>query len=203
MRLSRVLVALVVTPTALYAQSAAPAAVNTPPLPDVQQIAAAVLPLPAEFREHARVFGYHAGSNKLVVLRQGSGPFNCLATDPAANSFHVACYHASMEPFMLRGRELRAAGVKGDQVDTVRFAEVRAGKLAMPKSPAALYTLTGKLGSYDAATNVATGAQSLYVVYIPGATAASTGITDKPAPDAPWIMYPGTPKAHIMFVPKM
>jgi len=37
------------------------------------------------------------------------------------------------------------------------------------------------------------------VVYIPGATEKSTGITEKAAAGVPWIMYPGTPKAHIMF----
>ena len=49
---------------------------------------------------------------------------------------------------MLRGRELRAQGVKDPQVDTVRFAEVKSGKLVMPKQPAAMYQLFG--GTFDA-----------------------------------------------------
>jgi hypothetical protein len=98
---------------------------------------------------------------------------------------------------MARGRELRAQGVKGEQVDTVRFKEIKSGKLAMPQTPSALYTLTG--GSFDSATGKVTGGKWLYVVYIPGATEKSTGITEKPAAGVPWIMYPGTPKAHIMF----
>ena len=48
-----------------------------------------------------------------------------------------------------------------------------------------------------------TGARPLYVVYIPFATAESTGLSATPAPGTPWIMFPGTPKAHIMFVPDM
>ena len=183
-------------PVSLAAQSAAPA-------PDAQQIAAAVLPLPAEFRESARVLGYHAAEHKLVELRAGNGPFTCLATDPANKDFHVACYHKSMEPFMARGRELRASGVKGDQVDSARFKEVRAGSIKMPTQPASLYTLTGPAGSFNPATGTTTGARALFVVYMPGATTAATGLSAKPAEGTPWIMYPGTPKAHIIFVPKM
>jgi len=53
------------------------------------------------------------------------------------------------------------------------------------------------------ATNAVKEGKALYVVYIAGATAASTGLPTQPAPGLPWIMYPGTPKAHIMFVPEM
>jgi len=47
------------------------------------------------------------------------------------------------------------------------------------------------------------GARPLIVIYIPGATETSTGLSAKPAEGTPWIMFPGTPKAHIMFVPRM
>lgn len=198
MRTARWLIALSAAPTALLAQP--PAA----PLPDAQQIAAAVLPLPAEFRADARVLGYHAGSARLVTLREGGGAFVCLATDPAVPRFHVACYHRSLEPFMARGRALRASGVKGERVDSVRFAEARSGRLAMPRQPAALYSLTApEASAYDPATGTVTGARPLFVIYVAGATAASTGLTARPVEGTPWIMFPGTPKAHIMFVPRM
>jgi hypothetical protein len=180
---------------------AAPSA--SAPLPEVLQVTAAVLPLPAEFRATARVMGYRAGSPRLVVLREGTGPFTCLASDPTVARFHVACYHQSLEPFMARGRALRAEGVKSDGVDSVRFREARAGSLVLPTQPAALYSLTGERNSFDAATGTAPKARPLFVVYIPGATAASTGLSAKPAEGTPWIMFPGTPKAHIMFVPRM
>jgi hypothetical protein len=168
--------------------------------PAEQQIAAAVLPLPADLRAGATVLGYTA-DGRLVTLREGSGTMTCLASNPSGERFHVACYHKSLEPFMARGRELRTQGVKGDQVDSVRFREVRSGKLQLPKEPALLYSLTG--GSFDPQTGTATGARPLFVVYIPFATAASTGLSATPARGAPWIMLPGTPKAHIMFVPSM
>jgi hypothetical protein len=200
-----VVLGLALLPAVVHAQAAsapaAPAKSTTPPA--AEQITAAVLPLPQEFRADARVLGYRAGSHTLVPLREGKGPFTCLASDPAGEGFHVACYHQSLEPFMARGRALRASGVKGDQVDTVRFAEVRAKKLAMPTHPASLYQLFGPPDAFDPATGTAPKARPLFIVYLPGATAASTGLSTKPAEGTPWLMFPGTPKAHIMLEPKM
>jgi hypothetical protein len=178
-----------VAPAGLAAQAAE--------LPPAQQIQAATAAAPAELRDGAGVWGYR--EKKLVKLREGTNDMVCLASVPGAEKFHVACYHKLLEPFMARGRELRAQGVKDPQVDTVRFKEITTGKLKMPQTPSALYTLTGPPNSFDAATGKVTGAKWLYVVYIPGATEKTTGITEKPATGVPWIMYPGTPKAHIMF----
>ena len=199
-RLWQFLLPLSLAPVAVRAQAAPAAAVVAPPA--AEQIAAAVLALPAEFRADAKVLGYSGSAHQLVTLREGKGPFTCLADDPAQKEFHVACYHQSMEPFMARGRALRASGVKGDAVDSARFAEVRAGKLAMPNHPAAMYQLFGGPDAFDAKSGTAK-AKSLYVVYMPGATTASTGLSAKPAEGTPWIMFPGTPKAHIMLQPKM
>ncbi|MFI5229038.1 MAG: hypothetical protein ACHQWU_08210, partial [Gemmatimonadales bacterium] len=116
---------------------------------------------------------------------------------PAAKGFHSACYLRGMEPFMARGRAGRAAGIKGHQVDTVRVAEVKAGKLKVPTEPSMLYQIFG--GTFDTATGKVTGGKLLYVTYIPFATTATTGISSAPSDKSPWLMYPGTPKAHIMF----
>ncbi|MFN2564395.1 MAG: hypothetical protein ABR499_05205 [Gemmatimonadaceae bacterium] len=182
--------------------SGAPAAAagNAPVPPAEQQIAAAVLPLPADLRAGATVMGY-APDGRFVTLREGPGTMTCLASNPTSQRFHVACYHRSLEPFMARGRELRAQGVAGDQVDTVRFREARSGKLKLPKEPAMLYSLTG--GTFDPATSTANGARPLFVIYVPFATAESTGLSATPVRGAPWIMQAGTPKAHIMFTPNM
>jgi hypothetical protein len=185
---------LLVAPLALRAQTVIP--------PADQQITVAVLPLPQEFRADATVLGYNA-DGKLVTLRAGTGPMICLADDPKLENFHVACYHKSLEPFMARGRALRASGVKGEQVDSVRFKEVKSGKIRMPKQ-AALWTLSGDAKVVDmAAGTVSSEARALYVVYMPYATAASTGLPAAPGRGAPWLMFPGTAKAHIMFIPAM
>ena len=164
--------------------------------PAAWQIAAAVTPLPDQQKAGAAVLGYDA-SGKLVTLRDGKNEMICLAPDPAQRGFHAACYHRAMEPFMARGRELRARGVKGGQVDTVRFAEVRSGKLKMPAQPTMLYQIFG--GTFDEASGTVVGGRRLYVTYIPFATERTTGLSATPSDKAPWLMFPGTPKAHIMF----
>jgi predicted unusual protein kinase regulating ubiquinone biosynthesis (AarF/ABC1/UbiB family) len=167
------------------------------PLPTVeQQIAASVQALPAPMQAGATVMGYRS-ADKLETIRAGKNGMTCLALFAVEKAFHVACYHDGMEPFMARGRELRAQGVKDPKVDTVRYAEVASGKLKMPKT-AAMYQIFGKPTSWDAATGKLTDVSTLLVVYIPGATAESTGLSPQPTKIGPWIMFPGTPKAHIM-----
>jgi hypothetical protein len=167
------------------------------------QIRAAVAALPAQFRDHATVLGYRSAAGGLVQLRAGAGPFICLADDPKETRFHVACYHSSLEPLMARGRELRASGVTGAAVDSVRGDEAASGKLKLPTHPAALYSLTAQSGAPDAQTGLVAGARPLHVIYVPFATAESTGLATQASPTQPWLMGAGTFKAHIMFTPSM
>jgi hypothetical protein len=166
--------------------------------PAEQQIAEAVSPLADAMREGATVYGYQGGS--LTTLRQGSNEMICLADDPAAERWSVACYHESLEPFMARGRELRAEGKDMRERQTIRGSEIEAGTLAMPDGPAALYVLSGPDGSFDPATGQISGANRRSVVYVPYATAETTGLATEPSPteDSPWLMAPGKPWAHIM-----
>ena len=180
-------------------QAAAPSPVVIAPA--AEQIAGAVMALPVDMRAGATVLGYSAVGKPLVTLRQGTNDMICLPTEPTGKAFHSACYHISMEPFMARGRELRLQGITGPQVDTVRFAEVKSGKIKMPTAPSMLYQIFG--GTFDPLTSTMTGGNALYVTYIPFATPQSTGLSAKPTDKGPWIMFPGTPKAHIMFTGKM
>ena len=182
------------------------ATAQTPPasIPSAaEQIEQAVLPLPADLRASATVLGY-APDGKFTSLRAGTGAMVCLASNPQLARWHVACYHKSLEPFMARGRELRTQGVQGPQVDSVRFREAKEGKLKMPAEPAMLYSLTGAKDSWDPATKTAPKASPLFVVYMPYSTSESTGLSSQPQRGGtPWVMFPGTPKAHIMFTPTM
>src|SRR5688572_28624775 len=146
---------LAMTPAVVSAQSAAP-----PPV--AEQIAASVQPLPAAMRDGATVLGYKTGT-KLEVIRPGTNGMRCLALYVTRPDFHVACYHEGLEPFMLRGRELREQGVTNlRQIDSTRFAEITSGKLKMP-AQGMLYTLTGKKDTFNPATGAITGAQMLAV----------------------------------------
>lgn len=170
--------------------------------PATEQIAAAILPLPNDLRAGAKVLGYKTGT-KLELLRDGKNGMTCLALYVHRRDFHVACYHDGLEPFMARGRELREQGVTGDQVDTARFAEIKSGKLKMPPH-GSLYSLTGPKTAWDAAAGKVTGARPLTVLYMPFATPESTGLSAAPTTTGtPWLMLPGTAKAHVMMVGSM
>lgn len=170
------------------------------PVPE-RQIAAAESPLPAHLQKGAKVLGYNE-RGKLVTLRPGTNEMICLADDPAAKRFHVACYHRSLEPFMSRGRELRAQKKSEDMIDSTRAREVRARRWSMPSRPAALYQYFAARDSVDPGTGTVKGAQYLYVVYTPYATYKSTGIAEIPVAGGPWIMFPGTAFAHLMISPQ-
>ncbi|MEZ5287402.1 MAG: hypothetical protein R2712_21900 [Vicinamibacterales bacterium] len=188
--MSQVACAVVMTMAALGAAAQDP--------PADAQIAQAVQAAPADMRDGAAVLGWVGG--KATTLRAGTNELVCLADNPAAEGFSVACYHKDLDPFMARGRELTAQGVTDDRIrDRTRFDEIAAGSLPMPKEPRTLYVLTGR--SADAAGHVE-GAYTRWVLYVPFATGASTGLPTKPAgPGAPWLMDPGTGGAHIMISP--
>lgn len=185
--------------TGLLALLVLPAAVAAQGLPRDAQIAQAVLAAPDDRRDGAMVIGFEGG--KAVTLRPGTNDLVCVADNPAAEGISVACYHKDLDPFMSRGRELTAQGVTEDGTrDKTRWDEVKAGKLKMPKEPTTLYVTTGK--SYDPASGKLEGAYTRWVLYVPFATAATTGLPTKPAgPGAPWLMDPGTAGAHIMISP--
>jgi hypothetical protein len=172
-------------------------AAGAPPAAD--QIAAAVLAAPKEYRDAAAILGYNA-QGALVTLRQGSNEMICLADDPSKESFSVACYHRDLEPYMARGRELVAQGVTGKERNVVRWKEIEEGKLAMPREPRTLYVLTGK--SFDARTGKVTDSYLRWVIYVPFATPESTGLSTRPSDNAPWLMFGGTAGAHIMINPR-
>jgi hypothetical protein len=189
--------ALLLAAHSLAAQEPRSAAVLPSP---AQQIAAAVLPLPEPLRAGARVLGYRE-PGRLVELRPGTNTMTCLADDPAEPRFHVACYHNTLEPFMARGRALRAAGLTADQADSVRLGEIRSGTLPLPAGTG-LVSLSANAGSWNPATSTVEGGRLLSVIYLPYATPESTGIPATPRRGAPWLMNPGTPKAHVMMSPE-
>lgn len=163
-----------------------------------KQIMAAVSPAPAEKRDEATVLGYN-DSGELVTLREGTNELICIADDPSVDRFHVACYLKEMEPFMIRGRELRAEGLSRDEVMATRKREIESGDIPWPDKPMALYSLSGSENGYDYTSDQLQSASPLYVVYVPYATQESTGIATSPGSEgAPWLMNPGEPWAHIM-----
>ena len=165
------------------------------------QIRSALLSAPKEKRDSCTVYGY-SPDKQFILLRQGTNELICLADNPDEPDFSVACYVKDLEPFIQRGRELRKQGIKDQQLFDEREKEVKAGTLQMPKQPAALYVYTAKEKDFDPATGEVKNGYLRYVIYIPYATVASTGLPEKPSADGmPWIMNAGTHGAHIMINP--
>lgn len=164
------------------------------------QIASAVAAAPEDRRDAAAVFGYDS-DGQFVELRKGQNEIICLADDPTDDRFQVACYHESLDPFMARGRELKAEGVVSVDSMSKRHEEADAGTLALPEAPTALYNLGGPLEIFDAETGAINGGYWVWSIYTPYATEVSTGLPTTPqTPGAPWIMRPGTASSHIMVV---
>lgn len=161
------------------------------------QMKTAVLAAPEHQRNEATILGFN-DSGEIVTLKEGTNDFVCLADNPQRDGFSVAAYHKSLEPFMTRGRELKAQGLNAQEVFDKREEEVKVGALEMPDK-ATLYVTTGEPNEE---TGEIDNLYTRYVIYIPYATEESTGMPlSPPAPGAPWIMDPGTHRAHIMINP--
>ncbi|GAA4431139.1 hypothetical protein GCM10023188_18420 [Pontibacter saemangeumensis] len=169
--------------------------------PPEAQIKAALLAAPSEKQKDATVLGYNQ-KGELVELRKGTNEMVCLADDPNQKGFSVSCYHRELDPFMARGRELKKAGKASKEIFDTREQEAKSGKLKMPKQASTLFVYTAEDDQVNPETGEVKDGYLRYVVYIPYATAESTGLPLKPeAPAMPWIMHPGTHGAHIMISP--
>lgn len=166
-----------------------------------EQIATALLAAPEEYREEATVLGYDAIGD-MVMIRKGSNNQICLSDNPNQEGFSVACYHKDLEAFMARGRVLKKQGKNRGEIFDIREKEAKAGALQMPDRATTLHILSGPEAKFNSETGQIENATLRYVVYIPWATAESSGLPIRPlVPGGPWIMDPGTHKAHIMISP--
>ena len=155
---------------------------------------------PEESRSDCTVIGYNM-AGEFVTFKEGNNRFIVLVDNPNQDGFNAACYHKDLEPFMARGRALKAEGKNRQEIFDIREAEMKSGKLKITTG-ATLHIYYGAKTMYDPETSKVKGAQLRYVVYMPWATAASTGLPETPiAANHPWIMNPGTHRAHIMISP--
>lgn len=165
------------------------------------QIKAALLAAPEGKRDEAKVYGFDKNRN-IVVLKKGTNEMICVADDPSQTGFSASCFHKDLETFMTRGWKLKKEGKSHQEIFNIREEEVKSGKLKMPAQPSTLFVYSASEENYDSTTGDVKDAKFRYVVYIPYATAESTGLPLAPeAPYMPWIMDPGTHRAHIMINP--
>ncbi len=164
------------------------------------QIKTALLAAPEEMKAGAKVYGY-SPEGEFTELRKGTNALVCLADDPNQKGFNVSCYQKDLDPFMARGRELKKAGKSYQEIFDTREAEVKSGKLNIPKG-SILYVYSGKDEDVNWENGEVTNGSIRYVVYLPFETPETTGLPAKPDfAGQPWIMDPGTHRAHIMLTP--
>ena len=169
---------------------------------DEALIATALMAAPAEKRAESTVIGYNM-AGEFVTLKEGTNEFICLADDPNQEGFNAAAYHKELEPFMARGRALKAEGKTPQEIFDIREEEIKSGKLQMGSAGTTLHIYYGPNASYDQETSEVEEAVYRYVVYMPFATGETTGLPEKPKlRNHPWLMDAGTHKAHIMISPK-
>lgn len=187
---------LTAAPILIFAQDK-----NVKILPPEVQIKTAVLAAGEDQRDEAMVYGYDP-SGKLIVLREGTNNLVCLADDPHKEGIQVACYNKKLEPFMARGRALVLEGKSEQEKREIRQQEADSGTLEMPDAPSMLFILSGKEEDYNTTTGELVNGYYRYVIHTPYATVESTGLPASPDfPGMPWLMDPGTHRAHIMISP--
>jgi hypothetical protein len=167
---------------------------------DEALMATALMAAPEESRADCKVVGYNM-AGEFVTFKEGNNEFIVLVDNPNQDGFNAACYHKDLEPFMARGRALKEAGKTRQEIYAIREAEMKSGKLKITTG-STLHIYYGAKTMYNPETSKVKGAKLRYVVYMPWATAASTGLPETPiAPNHPWIMNPGTHRAHLMISP--
>ena len=151
-----------------------------------RMIEGALLAAPPSVRDGATVV-LDAPHAPRTVLRQGSNGFICSA-NVAKTGFLTYCYPKALDPFWMRNEALTADGKSGAEISDALAADARSGKLNLPVG-AATYEMGG--ASQDAAL-------PHMIVFLPNATEASSGLSAKLDYVHPWLMWAGTPVAHVM-----
>jgi len=151
-----------------------------------KMIEGALLAVPQPMRDGATVV-LDAPHASRLVLRQGSNDIICRAST-VKTGFNAYCYAKAFDPFWTRYEALGAEGKTNAEIRDALGADARSGKLNLIVG-ATTYTMSGD--SQESSL-------PLMAVFLPNATEASTGLSDKRDHFRPWLMWAGTPFAHIM-----
>ncbi|HWF63012.1 MAG TPA: hypothetical protein VN685_00205 [Rhizomicrobium sp.] len=146
-------------------------------------IAQAVSAAPEELRAGATVVTYDAKGDP-EVLRQGTNDIVCTPNQNKDN-YSVNCY----AKILRAQRDLQAKDKALGKDAKATAADIQAANLPKPPVGTTMYSLSGKTQAT---------ARGMWVVLVPGMTAAESGLPTKPtAAGTPWLMRAGTPGAHI------
>ena len=163
-------------------------------------VSAAALALPAALEDSATVIAVDADGVESVV-REGTSDISCRVSsrddDSASNRLNVWCVPSAMRAMVVRGREIREAGVSREDGMAQMRAEMESGDLDVSALPQVGYAFRGEADTFGADVASIEGT-NWQIVAVPFATGETLGVIEEPEGSMPWIMAPGTPWAHIM-----
>ena len=176
-------------PSLLAAQATVPSSVD--------QIAAALLPLPGVLRAGAGVRGYDAAL-KRITLRESTNGMICTGDRPGDDEFDVRCYDRTFLAVIDRNRELNTSGAFA--TPTARFEkEIKNGTIRLPDHPTAGYRMLGPIGAFNPKTlSVTPAIEKWQSVHFPYRTAAEVGLVTQRDGVQPYVMASGTWWSHVM-----
>ena len=94
-----------------------------------------------------------------------------------------------MDAFFTRVEQLAITVKSEAELRDALGTEIKSGKLKMPVGGTVNYALTGR-SAHDALP--------IMGIFVPNATSESTGLSIEPNNYRPWLMWAGTPVAHVM-----
>ncbi len=171
---------LLASPTLLAAQSAASSA--------EEQIAEALLPLPEDLSSGAMVVAYDENGTR-TVLREGTNGIFCTPNEEPPPAFTVYCRPIATLEAIDAFHEWLAEGKSMEESFSLLSAAQEAGRLPSPEHGTIWYRVISSDGEEMFLA---------HAIWIPNATAESTGLSAEPKEEHPWLMLAGTPNAHVM-----
>jgi hypothetical protein len=163
-------------------------------------VEAAVLPLPEHLRAGAAVV-LQANDGTATVLKKGTNDMVCVDAT-TTDTFLAYCYTQTVYKVYQRaaalGNKLHVSDMDMGVADSIE-AEIKSGKLILPRESTVGFAMMGPIRGYDPAKNSVTGEiKSWQTIMIPFTTGAALGLPEEPAKNMPWVMHSGMWMAHIM-----
>ena len=154
--------------------------------PESTLVDGALLPVPAAMRDGATVVLDLPGK-KRAILRQGTNDIICQA-NTLKNGFNTYCYPKVLDAFWTRNAALGREGKTDAEIRDALAEDAQAGRIKIAVG-ATTYEMAG-------------GSQELSLphmaVFLPNTTSQSSGLRDQWDHFRPWLMWAGTPVAHVM-----
>ena len=183
---------LAMTAGVVFAQGPGRAAAPPPPLePGASQadVDKALTALPDQLKAQATVIKWNADHQTYTTLRKGTNNLVCYDRSgfPGQQAFSTECTSMGNLERVKQNLKFEALGDRTKTQEAIKQAEMN-GTRVKPEYGSVFYHGMGD----------ATNPRHHMTIAVPGATAQSTGLPDKPAPGMVWVMDAGTTGAHLM-----